>query len=370
MTQQIFSDEINRIENEIALAQRLDTVNSKLQNLNWIFLHPYNQGGDVEVLERICQEENAGEKITHFFAYKFFDLRATIHFIDGLYKKRPFLKDYADSIEESVILCIQKDFKGAINTLLPVIEGTLRKYLVSKNGDSKKNVIKISELLKSIDSLTEDYLLLQKKYLLQRYNAPGVVIHFDLNQENRLMDKRREYFELWMKQLKRYLENNLYLDTRKSEVKDTFNRHFIFHALEDNIDFSFSNYLRLFNCISFLSWAIGSVNDDCSILSVANEQDVMNKWADYLKVLAASEALTETKSNLFGREIESFKKYLPKEYLPIIKRPEAKVKEALRVFDFFKDMDEPKSVLSNLSKTRKFLMFYWGIKRAKNVETI
>jgi hypothetical protein len=231
--------------------------------------------------------------------------------------------------------------------------------LVSKNAN-KKNVIKISELLKSIDSLTQDYLHLQKKFLGKQYNTQFTGFYFDINQEQQLLNKHKEYFELWMKQLKSYIENNLYLNTRKGEIKDTLNRNLIFHALEDNIDYSFQSYLRLFNCISFLSWALGLVNEECSVLSIANEEDVKDKWTDYLKILAASEALTETKSQIYGRKIDSFKKYLPKEYLPFLKLPEAKMRDALINFDLMKKVSRP-----TFFKTIKLILFYLSVKKER-----
>lgn len=333
-----YKKEIKQINSQIDLVKKLDDINSHLQKFNWIFLHPYNQGMDIDILKRLSSEtEEPENKILHFFASKFLDLRTTIHFIDGFFNKIPFIKDYIPSIEESVILCLQKDFNGAINVLLPVIEGVLRKYLIDKKGIHIETVVDIDELLKALHHLTNDYVELEKKYLKMRYKyLIDTGQYFDVNQEKQILKKRKEYFELWVKQLNNYLTHNLYLNTKKNKVTDTFNRHLIFHALKDNIDYSFANYLRLFNCINFLSWMIGSTTENCSILSEGNEEEVMNKWVDYMSVLVTSEALTETKNNIYKKEVVSFKRYLDPKYLNVIVRQEQLISQALKMNDFLK----------------------------------
>jgi hypothetical protein len=144
----LFQEELKQIESQIKIVEQLDKVNQHLQKNNWVFIHPYSQGGDIGVLNSlIANTENPNEQVVHFFAQKFFDLRGTIHFIEGFYLTRPFLKDFVPTIRESVVMCLQKDFKGAITILIPVIEGTLRKYLTSKKGEHKKSEIEIKELL-------------------------------------------------------------------------------------------------------------------------------------------------------------------------------------------------------------------------------
>lgn len=338
MVKEAYKKEMKQINSQIELIKELDNINSHLQKFNWIFLHPYSQGMDIEILKRLSSEtENPEEKILHFFASKFLNLRTTIHFIDGFFNKRPFLKDYVPSIEESVILCLQKDFNGAINVLLPTIEGVLRKYLIEKKGEHIRTQVDIQELLKALHHLTNDYVAIQKKYLRRSYKyLVDTEQYFDATQEKQILKKRKEHFELWVKQLDNYLTHSLYLNTKHSEVTDTFNRHLIFHALKDDIDYSFANYLRLFNCIIFLSWMIGSTTENCSVLSEANEEEVMNKWVDYMNVLVTSEALTETKNNIYKKEVVSFKPYLDPKYLNAINRQEQLISNALKMNDFFK----------------------------------
>lgn len=331
-----YEKEIEHINKQISIVKELDEVNSDLRKYNWIFLHPYCQGFEIKTLKRIISEnENTEEKILTHFAKRFLELRSTIHFIDGFIATRPFLKDYKSSIDESVILCLQKDFNGAINTLIPVIEGTLRKLLIDQKGIHKTNEIDISELLKVFNYLTEDYLVLQKEYLENRYKNSDE--YFDKNQEKNILKKHKEYYELWTKQFIDYIKDNLYANTKNNNISDSFNRHIIFHSLNDEIEYSFANYLRLFNCIHLLSWSIGVVYKGCSILSDADEEDVINKWVDYFNILIVSESLTETKRRIYNnKSIKNFKDYLNPEIAKLLVDPKLKIDKILKTYHFVK----------------------------------
>ncbi|MCB0371981.1 MAG: hypothetical protein KDD31_03105, partial [Muricauda sp.] len=113
-----FQKKIESINKEIDQIKRIDSLNSKLQKHNWILFHPYNQGFEIGVLERLVEKENneqLEEKIFEIFARKFLNLGYTISITEGFYKKRPFIKDYSTQIDESIVSCLQKDFSGAIH---------------------------------------------------------------------------------------------------------------------------------------------------------------------------------------------------------------------------------------------------------------
>lgn len=330
---EIYENEIEDINKQISVVQRLNDVNKDLRKYNWIFLHPYCQVLEINKLKRIVEEKtSAEENILKHFAESFLELRSTIHFLDGFFATRPFLKDYKKSIDQSVVLCLQKDFNGAINTLIPVIEGTLRKILISKKGDHKIGEINISELLKVFNYLSEDYVQLHREFLQIRFKDS--INSFDANQTKNILKKHKEYFDLWANQLVEYLTDNLYANTKNSEVKDAFNRHIIFHSLSDETDYSFANYLRLFNCIQLLSWLIGVTRRECSILSDADEKDVINKWVDYFNILIVSESLTATKRNIYGdASLMEFKEYLHPEIAKLLAGPKVKIDKILKTYN-------------------------------------
>ena len=330
---EIYENEIEDINKQISVVQRLNDVNKDLRKYNWIFLHPYCQVLEINKLKRIVEEKtSAEENILKHFAESFLELRSTIHFLDGFFATRPFLKDYKKSIDQSVVLCLQKDFNGAINTLIPVIEGTLRKILISKKGDHKIGEINISELLKVFNYLSEDYVQLQREFLDNRFKDS--INSLDANQIKNILKKHKEYFDLWANQLVEYLTDNLYANTKNSEVKDSFNRHIIFHSLSDETNYSFANYLRLFNCIQLLSWLIGVTRRECSILSDADEKDVINKWVDYFNILIVSESLTATKRNIYGdASLMEFKEYLHPEIAKLLAGPKVKIDKILKTYN-------------------------------------
>lgn len=331
---ELYEKEIEDINKQISVVQRLNDVNKDLRAYNWIFLHPHCQVFEIKKLKRIVEEKiSAEENILKHFAESFLNLRSTIHFLDGFFATRPFLKDYKKSIDQSVVLCLQKDFNGAINTLIPVIEGTLRKILISKKGNHKIGEINISELLKVFTYLSEDYVQMQKEFLQIRFKDS--INSFDANQIKNILKKHKEYFDLWANQFVEYMRDNLYANTKNSEVKDSFNRHIIFHSLSDETDYSFANYLRLFNCIQLLSWLIGVTRRECSILSDADEKDVIDKWVDYFNILIVSESLTATKKNIYGdMNIIEFKEYLHPEIAKLLAGPKVKIDKILKTYNF------------------------------------
>lgn len=332
MNKELFESELENIEKEIRIVEALNTVNSVLQQKNWIFLHPYSQGMDIDMLQKLSSDpHDPDKKVFTFFARKFFDLRGTIHFIEGFYNTRPFLKDYTPVIRESLVLCLQKDFRGAILMLIPVIEGTLRKYIIYKKGEHKKAEIDMKELLKAVHHLSKDYVETEKQYLKERNEVfIRSDMYLDGNQEKYILKRYRYYFDLWMAQFKNFIENNLFLNTKTGVVTDNFNRHLMYHALDDTIDYSFSNYLRIFNSLNYLSWSLGLVTEECSVLSTADEADVRNKWVDYFNVLIISEAMTEYKNNIYHKHLESFERYMDPRQIEAIKRGVNQVKQTLK----------------------------------------
>lgn len=313
--QNIYKNEINHLSAEIETIKRIDRLNSKLREYNWIFMHPYNQGFEVTFFEKLIENsepEDVEQKLYNSFARKFLDLKLTISMLDGYYRKRPFLCDFSQQIEESIILCLQKDFSGAIHLLIPVIEGSIRNYMIYKKGDTAKHMISMSDLTKAFKYLEDDYATIHKEYLqsndchLTRHSG----LRFNDNQIENILKKHREYFSLWMKQLEDYLKRNLYLNTRNVEkFKDSFNRHNIFHGFEQP-DYNFKNYLKLISCINFLSWAYGITHKGCSIFAEVDDEKVREKWVEYYKILIISESMTSVKSSIYGYRIDSFMEFV------------------------------------------------------------
>ena len=333
----VYRSEIDQLNRQIELIKRIAKLNSKLLDLNWIFFHPYNQGFEVEYFEKIIRDfsgKKAEEKIFEQHARKFLNLELTITFVDGFYRKRPYLSDFADQVEESILLCIQKDFGGAITLIIPTIEGTIRNYLISKKGNSAKSAIKLGDLKVAFKYMADDYVKLQSHYLEQRFgHLKQTDGYFDHNQKKQILKKHRTYFDLWMDQLIKYLNNSFYADTRKSkQLDDKFNRHNLVHGME-HVDYNFRNYLRLLNCLNYLNWAIGEIHKDCSPLAEIEESLVKSKWLEYFKVLIISESITDSKRKILGKEIESFNRFIDKRLTKPLSLSTSIHKQLLKVND-------------------------------------
>lgn len=283
--------------------RKVHQVNKFLRDFNWLFVHPYMIGMDVSQLEKLSFQKTATkEDVLKIFAYRFMDLRFTTSMIEGFYKRRPHLKSFCHLIDQSVFMCLQRDYAGAINTLLPVIEGSIRSYLNDRNGTHNKKLIGTSGILKAFNYLKDDFLKIKKSYYIGEYQSRDGVFKFDLdsNQIKQLMKYESEYIDIWFSAIKEYFEHSLYLDTRNGDLIDPLNRHSIFHGFTSDIYYSFENYLKVFNCISFLSWAFGLADVNASVLAVIDDKEEYNiKWKAFEKIRAVSKLTTKIKSSVY-----------------------------------------------------------------------
>ena len=63
---EIYENEIEDINKQISVVQRLNDDNKDLRKYNWIFLHPYCQVLEINKLKRILEEKtNAEENIMY-----------------------------------------------------------------------------------------------------------------------------------------------------------------------------------------------------------------------------------------------------------------------------------------------------------------
>ncbi len=334
-----YHKELEEIQKKIQKTEKVYHLNELLQGSNWLFINPYNFGYEIIELEKLVEEKTIDEnKVFEIYARSFFDLRTTSAFVEGFYKKRPHIKDFIYLIDQSVILALQKDFAGAIIILIPVIEGSIRKYLVSK-GKNPKKIINIEELKKIKFYLLADYVELQLSFLENKYfNLKEQGHFFDKNHIKKITNKHKEYFGLWIDQFLNYLENNLYLDTRKGEVVDKLNRNIILHGFETDIKYSFSNFLRIFNCLNFISWMYGEVNKECLPFADAEEEAINKRLIQYTKILIVSESLTETKNNIYGNLEDAeinYIRYIPYHFSKPLSILSKKIEKILKTVEGF-----------------------------------
>lgn len=325
-----FEEEKQSIERENAFIKELNQLNKQLLLANQIFLHPYCHGYEIKDINDLIKEsENPNDAIVSYFGQKFFQLKTNLSILHGFCGRQPYLSDYMSTITRSISLCLQHEYQGAISILLPVIEGTLRKYMIDKYGE-QNNVSKVSmkQLLDAIKGMRSDYLEKLKGTFEgndERFRAIDSPIKIE-----ELLELNGTYFDLWSEQFEIFIKDYLFKDTRSNEVLDDLNRHVITHNLKDDIDFSFKNYLRVYHSIFHLSWLINSAQANGSPFSEPDENIVFNEWISLLNILLLSESSLFVKEQLYGQKIESFKKYLSSDYNYILGRSIRDIDKILR----------------------------------------
>jgi hypothetical protein len=297
----LFEERKHRQQENIALAKRVVAINQYLQQFDWVFLHPYLVGHNIETFERM-QKEGTGSKdeVLKIFADYFFDLHYTAYMIDGYFKERPFMAPYCHLIDQAVVLCLQKDYCGAINLLIPVIEGCLREYLVVEKGKKVEKTLRKEHLLQTFTFLKMGYLNIMEKHLASNQAPSTWNVRFNANQLKQLLKNEQEYINLWFSIIEDYFAHNLYLDTRSDQVDDKLNRHAILHALTKDVYYNLENFLRLFNCLYFMSWAFGMGCEGIKMLPDLDEKLTYNKWKAFEKIKRVAALTVDIKAELFS----------------------------------------------------------------------
>lgn len=275
--------------------EKILIVNEKIKEFNWAFIHPYVFGSDISYLDELIKTKTiTNEYVFKIFIWPFFSLKNTAYFIDGHCKMRPSIAPFCPLIDQSVFLCLQRDYAGAINILLPVIEGSIRHYLVHKKGKQNEKIMRTSGLISAFEHIKQDYMSLLDSAYSNDYD-------FNKEQKKEVLKLHRISFEAWLSIITDYFENNLYLDTRDGVVNDKLNRHAIIHGFNSEIYYNLENYLRIFNCLHFLCWAFAMADKSLEILSSLDEKEVYYKWKAFEKIKAISDLSFEAKASVYEK---------------------------------------------------------------------
>lgn len=297
-----FQERVASQKREIQAIEKIVDINEYLRAFNWAYVHPYVIGLEVELFDKMRQEgSGTTEAIFHIFARSFYDLKSTAAFIEGVFKKRKSLAPFGLLIDQAVVLALQKEYAGAINLLIPIIEGSLRHYLITIKGQQATTLTKSAHLLKAFQYMEEDYVARQQQALdadedVQRYHLPP----FDANQRKQLLANEQAYVKKWLSIVKSYLAHNLYLDTRTGVVADKLNRHAIVHGFTTDIYYSFDNFLRLYQLLFFLSWAYGISTKGASVLVEVDNEVLLQKWGALEKIRLLSQLADEAKVAIYA----------------------------------------------------------------------
>lgn len=284
------------IQDKTSKAEAVVALNVDLKKYNWLFIHPHTFGYEYEQLKNLANNTGTTkEHITEVFAKSFYDFRTTALFLDGDFKNCPYIKPFCQLVDQAVILAVQKDYAGAINILIPVIEGCIRNYLVQEKGKINSSIMKTEDLLKVFGHLENAYCDQCRITYIERN------INLHKGQIDKLISLERKYIKLWFDIIKAYFNDNLYLDTRVSTTADTLNRHVIIHAFTDDVYYNLGNFLKVFNTLLFMGWAFRMSDFNMKSHFSMREEDIYYKWKALEKLKFVAELTAEIKCSVYEK---------------------------------------------------------------------
>lgn len=306
----------NHHKNELKLLDKYREVNDFLRLNDWLFVCPlFFQGYELDYFFT----KPSKEKILKAITSKFYNLNWTTSFVDGYCVRSSYINPFLRSIENSIILAFQKEYEGSIKTLLPVVEGIIRKYLTTEKGFTNDNIY-FSNIKDSINHLYSDLIDNQKEALLNYPDQNNQKISFSNKQVQELLIFYEDYYKTWLSFISDFFDNSLYLSTKSREIKNEVNRHSILHELGYDFEYNFENFIKVFFVILFLTW-IFLQKENKSILNEIDSKTFLNKIIAYKNIIEKSEILDYDKHILMTGK----KNYNPKTFktkiTPIIDLP-------------------------------------------------
>lgn len=274
-------------------------VNEFLKQNNWFFIAPlFFQGYDLSAFLTLSQKEgNHKVEITKRIFRKFYDLNNTANFIEGYCKRCNHIEPFLKSIEHSLVLTFQRDYEGGIKTLIPIVEGILRKYLNLEQG-LEMNKIGFKHLKNSLLTLKQAVIADYEKWLNNYVDGNKRKILFTEREIKELVELKTEYNTLWFSFLTEFIDNYFYLDTSKNPINNELNRHAILHEYGLDISYNLENYIKIYFVIHFLTW-IFLMKENKSLFNEINGFRYFEKAIAYRNIIKGSRKLYFDKHLLY-----------------------------------------------------------------------
>ncbi|MEJ7693166.1 hypothetical protein [Daejeonella sp.] len=298
-------DELNYFENtrdeikgRVEVAEDLAKLNANLQRFNWMSIHPQLFMTEYRRLLNLAADPSATQAdVTKVFADLFCDFRVTSLFIDGLLKTVPHIKPFCPLVDQAVMMAIAHDYAGAIHVMIPVIEGALRKYQVDVKGKQNSQIMRSADLLQVFGFLEEDYIAHKKVVFKERFDA-GII---DQSKFTRLVALERQYITTWLNVIKSYIQQNLYMDTSNCTLLDPLNRHVLLHGFSVELDYSLSNFLKVFNTLLYIAWAFREADPSIPQRISLENEDILYKWSAFEKLKLITGVTNEIKLSVYQK---------------------------------------------------------------------
>ena len=283
---------------EAIFLNQYKVVNEFLQQNDWLFISPiFFQGIELDMISKLDHDDNPKEKILTLVINKFFNISHTASFIEGYCNRCKHIKPFLMSIEHSLILTFQKDYEGAIKTIIPIIEGVIRKYIVEEKG-LNADKIKFEKIRKSFYLLRQDlidvYLDILKNYTTENNEK----LEFSEQQINNLIQQQTEYYDIWFSFVADFINKSFYLNTNGQPLTNEVNRHSILHELGNKFEYSFENYIKIYFLLQFMTWAF-LIKERKSTLNEISTLRFVEKVTAYETIIKHSEKLIYEKHLLY-----------------------------------------------------------------------
>lgn len=307
-----------KLLNELELVKKYQKVNELLIKNDWFFVTPlFFQGFELDLLSDLCQKEGKHkDEITKIIYRKFYDLNWTAAFIEGYCKKCSHIEPFLKSIEHSLILAFQRDYEGSIKTLIPIIEGILRRYLNLEQG-KEMHKIKFEELRKSFLTMKSELIFSYEKEFSASAEQLGAKVELDSNQKQELHRLQTEYYDILFSFITEFIDKSFYLNTHGQSITNEINRHAILHEFGINISYNLENYLKIYFVLQFLTW-IFLKKEGKSIFNDIDGFRYFEKAISYKKIIHISEKLLYEKHLLYKEYHGYDPKLLQEKFVPRI----------------------------------------------------
>lgn len=326
-------------ENDNRTLEKYKLVNIFLKSNDWLFISPlFFQGYELNSFLKLSEKENPAKKeILKIIISKFYNLKHIASFIEGDCSRCKNIKPFLLSIENSLILCFQKDYEGSIKTIIPIIEGILRKYLTNEKGYTNDR-IQFKDLKKSFEylknDLLENYIDLLKNYKTDNQES----IEFTDEQFNSLISNHNQYYDTWFSFATEFINESFYLKTNGQIISNEVNRHSILHELGFEFEYNFENYIKIFFLLQFLTWVFLKKEKQSLFYDEMKSYRYFEKIRAYEKIIKYSDKLIFEKHTLL-KNYPSYNDSILKEKFPPFKNDMLSKKDLI-LNNFFRKIEK------------------------------
>lgn len=309
---------ISHGKDQVLLLNKYKEINAFLIKHDWLFVSPFFfLGSELNIISELSSlSENSKEKISKLIADRFFNLPYTASFIDGYCARCTNIKPFLFSIEHSLVLTFQRDYEGAIKTLIPIIEGIIRKYLKDEKGLDTKS-IGFKKIKDSFDMMCQDLILDYSMYIKNYTTENKEVVLFTEEQLKSLIEQEKQYNDMWFSFVSDFVNKSLYLNTNGKAIINEINRHSILHEFGDKIEYSFENYIKIYFLLQFLTWVFLK-KERKSLLNGIENLRFYEKVTAYKEIIKLSEKLIYEKHLLY-KNYEGYDENALRKKYPVLK---------------------------------------------------